>query len=284
MMRAHGLEPNRHHCTDCLEGMSLLEDGCIDVIVTSPPYNIGVRYSRHDDDMPREAYLDWIERVVLECRRVLRDDGSLFLNIGAKPSDQVLQFEVLGRAVRHLVLQNTIVWVKSVALDHVGAFGHYKPVNSHRYLSSCHELVLHLTKRGDVRTDKAAVAVPYQDPANATRWWNGGDGLRDRGTTWFIPYPTVKEARGHPCVFPVELPSRCIRFHGLRRGMLVLDPFMGSGSTAVAAAELGVDCIGFEIDNGYVKDFNEHISLHPEYSQIQFIWQYFDDPHKYYPE
>ena len=58
-------------------------DRCVDVIVTSPPYNIGVRYSRHRDEMPRGLYLDWIERVVLECRRVLREDGSLFLNVGA---------------------------------------------------------------------------------------------------------------------------------------------------------------------------------------------------------
>ena len=246
--------------------MRLLEDGSVDVVPMSPPYNIGVRYSRHRDDMPREIYLDWIERVVLECRRVLRDDGSLFLNVGAKPSDQILQFEVLARVVRHLVLQNTIVWEKSVAVDGAGAFGHYKPINSDHYLSGCHEFVLHLTKHGDVHLDKKALAVPYQDPANAARWRSGGAGLRDRGTTWFIPYETIQEARGHPCVFPVELPSRCNMLHGVRRNMLVRDPFMGSGSTAVVATELGVDYVGFEIDNGYVKDFNEHISLHPEYS------------------
>jgi hypothetical protein len=87
---------------DCLEGMEFLEDGCVDVIVTSPPYNIVVSYSHHRDDMPREIYLDWIERVVLECRWVLKEGGSFLLNIGGMPSDQVLQFEVLEVGiVRH---------------------------------------------------------------------------------------------------------------------------------------------------------------------------------------
>jgi len=258
-------------CGDCLEGMARLGASCADIIVTSPPYNIGKDYGRYDDSRPREEYLAWMARVFVECRRVLRDDGSFFLNVGGKPSDQWVPLDLAMRAREQFHLQNTIVWVKSIAiprasvgraagLDHDLAVGHYKPVNSDRYLSSCHELVFHLTKRGLSRLDKRAVGVPYQDKSNVRRWRSGAEDLRDRGNVWFIPYETIQSYRGHPSVFPPELPEMCIRLHGARPGTVVLDPFMGTGSTAVAAVRLGVRYLGFELDPLYVAMAEERVA------------------------
>ena len=71
---------------DCIEGMAALPQGCVDVIVTSPPYNIGKEYRAYNDNRPRREFLSWLGSVFAECHRVLRDDGALFLNVGGTPS------------------------------------------------------------------------------------------------------------------------------------------------------------------------------------------------------
>ncbi|NLM30943.1 MAG: site-specific DNA-methyltransferase [Methanomicrobiales archaeon] len=247
---------------DCMEGMERLPAGSVDIIVTSPPYNIGKGYRSYDDRQPREDYLDWMEEVAIAAARVLAGDGSFFLNIGGKPSDPWVPFDVARRFRPHFALQNVIHWIKSIAIEKedVGnyenitgdiAVGHYQPVNSPRYLSQCHEHIFHFTKRGDVTLDKLSVGVPYQDKSNIGRWKAAEQDLRDRGNTWFIPYQTIRSSRPHPTTYPVKLPEMCIQLHGCRPGTLVLDPFMGIGNTALAAIALGVDYIGFEIDPAY---------------------------------
>jgi len=240
---------------DCVRGMrERLAEGCVDVIVTSPPYNIGVRYGVHRDDMPFDDYVDWMEELAGECRRVLKDEGSFFFNIGDRPSDELRSLRVAERIARHFRLQNTIHWVKSIAAPEVDVnIGHYKPVNSPRYLNNCHEYIFHFTKTGAVPLDKLSIGVPYGDKSNIGRWKHARQDLRDRGNTWFIPYETVQSQKEHPAAFPPRLAEMCIRLHGLGKGRLVvLDPFMGSGSTALAAQTLGCDWIGFEVDPHYV--------------------------------
>lgn len=256
---------------DCLEGLALLPAGCVDVVVTSPPYNIGKEYTRYDDRRPRKEYLAWLGQVMAECRRVMRDDGSFFLNVGGKPSDPWIPLEIVMEARQHFHLQNVIHWVKSITIpaSSVGraagvhqdlAVGHYKPVNSERYLSSCHEYVFHLTKEGRTRLDKLAIGVEYQDKSNIARWRSGEGGLRDRGNVWFIPYETIQASRPHPTVFPDRLPELCITLHGAGPGSVVLDPFMGAGSTAVACVSTGVSFLGFEIDPVYVTVAQERVA------------------------
>ena len=255
---------------DCLDGMSLLPDRSVDVIITSPPYNIGKEYSTYDDSRPRREYLSWMGSVLAECRRVLREDGSFFLNVGGKPSDPWIPLDIAAEAREHFHVQNVIHWVKSIAIprDSVGracgmdqdlAVGHYKPVNSDRYLSSCHEYVFHLTPEGVTHLDKLAVGVEYQDKSNIRRWRSGEGGLRDRGNVWFIPYETIQSSRPHPTVYPDTLPEMCIRLHGVDGTRIVMDPFMGTGSTAVACVRLNVRFLGFEIDPDYVAIARERV-------------------------
>jgi site-specific DNA-methyltransferase (adenine-specific) len=257
-----GLAANTIHTMDCIEGMQRLPAGSVDIIVTSPPYNIGKEYRSYNDRQPREEYLDWLEEVAAGAARVLADDGSFFLNIGGKPRDPWIPFDAVQRFRPYFELQNVIHWVKAIAIgkEDVGGYenilgdiavGHYQPVNSSRYLSQCHEHVFHFTKKGSVALDKLGVGVPYQDKSNIGRWKAAERDLRDRGNTWFIPYRTIRSSRPHPTSFPEKLPEMCIRLHGCRPGMLVLDPFMGIGSTALAALALGADYIGFEIDPDY---------------------------------
>ncbi|KPK70822.1 modification methylase [candidate division TA06 bacterium SM23_40] len=257
------------YCEDCIAGMRRrLEPGSIDVIVTSPPYNLGTRYSTYDDTISRQDYLDWTRQWIEAAKGVLADDGSLFLNIGAKPSDPWVPLEVVS-AIRDLLkLQNVIHWIKSIHIPQadVGRYGilsddltvgHYKPINSPRYLNDCHEYVFHITKHGNVKLDRLAIGVPYQDKSNISRWKRAGDGLHCRGNTWFIPYETIKnrtKERPHPASFPPALAEMCIRLHGLDRTKLVLDPFLGIGNTAVSALGLGIPAVVFEIDREYLSE------------------------------
>lgn len=253
---------------DCVAGMrEHLADGCVDVVVTSPPYNIGVRYNGYDDTASREDYLQWTDMWAQEVCRVLSDGGSFFLNVGSKPTDPLVPFQILDVMLRYFKLQNVIHWIKSIAIlkSEVGNYpgitqdvvvGHYKPISSRRFLNDCHEYIFHLTKNGNVELDRLAVGVPYQDKSNITRWANGSNGIHCRGNTWFIPYETIRDRnkdRPHPATFPVELPERCIRLHGAARTKLVMDPFLGLGSSALACAKLGVDFVGFEIAEDYYK-------------------------------
>ncbi len=243
------------YCEDCIEGMQRrLPDACVDVIVTSPPYNIGVAYNTPDDDMPLDQYLDWMGTLAAECQRVLKDDGSLFFNLGDRPSDELRSLQVAERVGEHFHLQNTIHWIKSIAAPEEGVnMGHYKPVNSPRYVNNAHEYIFHFTKSGRVALDKLSIGVPYQDKTNIGRWKAAKQDCRDRGNTWYIPYQTVTGAKPHPAAFPDALPEMCIKLHGVPEGggLLVLDPFMGTGTTALAARRLGCRYVGFEIDEGY---------------------------------
>lgn len=238
---------------DCLARLTSIQDQSVDVIVTSPPYNIGMNYRSYEDRMPREAYLNWLTRVGRELKRVLAVDGSFFLNIGGTGSDPWIVMDV-ANAFRDLFqLQNHITWVKSVAIADE-TVGHFKPITSKRFLNNNHEAILHFTNSGRTQIDRLAIGVPFKDKSNIARWGHAND-RRCSGNVWFIPYETVRtkaQKFNHPAGFPVELPRRCIRLHGTG-SLVVLDPFLGAGTTLVAAQSLGCEGIGIEIDAEYVK-------------------------------
>jgi site-specific DNA-methyltransferase (adenine-specific) len=251
---------------DCINGLKEnVRDKSADVVVTSPPYNIGTGYSSYKDELPRKKYLAWMEDVGIAVKQSLTDDGSFFLNIGNNLKDPWIAWDVAHVLRKYFVLQNVIHWVKSIAISktEVGnnpniagdiAVGHFKPIMSNRFLNDCHEYIFHFTKYGDVHLDKLAVGVSYQDKTNIERWKAANkEDRRDRGNMWFIPYQTIRsrsKQRPHPATFPVKLPEMCIRLHG--NAKLVIDPFVGIGSAAVAAMRLGISFVGFEIDKEYL--------------------------------
>jgi site-specific DNA-methyltransferase (adenine-specific) len=217
---------------DCIEGMARLANESIDLAVTSPPYNLGIRYKKFSDTQDRESYLRWCHEWAEQVRRILKPTGSFFLNIGAAPSNPMLPHEIVMTLRDLFVLQNTIHWIKSIAIEdrcsrrpvgdvrrgdqsnarrashppsrsfgaagrnaatEVRSYGHFKPISSKRFVNDCHEYVFHFTKTGRVELDRLSIGVPYQDKSNIARWSHTrGSDLRCRGNTWFIPYQTIQ--------------------------------------------------------------------------------------------
>jgi site-specific DNA-methyltransferase (adenine-specific) len=270
---------------DCVEGMAKLPNEHVDLAVTSPPYNLGVRYGKFSDRQDRRSYLQWCGEWAAQVRRVLKPTGSFFLNIGSAPSNPMLPHEIVTTLRDLFVLQNTIHWIKSLTIEDrncsrrpVGearashreaatalrSHGHFKPIRSKRFLNDCHEYIFHFTKTGRVELDRMAIGVPYQDKSNIARWSHTrGSDLRCRGNTWFISYETIQnraKERPHPATFPVQLAEWCIKLHGASRVRTMLDPFLGIGNSALAARRCGVKAfIGFEIDEGYLAEAKRRV-------------------------
>ena len=180
-----------------------------DVIVKSPPYNINKEYATYKDNKEEHNYLDWLQNVAEVSLSILKQDGSFFLNIGNRvphlPILIVERFKASG-----YTLQNTIHWIKSVSIDpeDIGrnnglrnsnnndniSIGHFSPIVSDRYLTNLHEYIFHFTKTGDIKIDKLAVGVTYQDKTNIGRWKSATKDRRDRGNLWYISERTLKNA------------------------------------------------------------------------------------------
>lgn len=270
-MNTPSLQPSsiELHAQDCVRGMADMPRESVDVVVTSPPYNLGIAYSKYADRLDRRSYLDWSLEWAAQVRRVLKPEGSFFLNVGASPANPLLPHELVLELQPLFRLQNTIHWIKSITVQPKSgpeiSVGHFKPLQGERYLTDCHEYVFHFSKTGDVKLDRLAVGVAYADKSNIARWSHtGGRDKRCRGNNWFVPYRTIKDRksdRPHPATFPVELAVRCLKVHGLRPGMTVLDPFVGIGHAAEAARACGVArFVGFDIDEGYLAEARRRLA------------------------
>lgn len=244
---------------DCMDVMGRIAPSSVDVVVTSPPYNLNLAYNTYDDLRGESEYLEWMVKVGTLIRRLIKPNGSFFLNITGSNSQPWLPFELATRLRAHFVLQNHIVWVKSIGIG-TDSTGHFKPIAGKRYLHHNHEHIFHFTANGDVELDRLSIGLPFRDKSNIARWGHQRD-LRCRGNTWFIPYKTVRnkaQKHFHPATFPVELPLWCIYLHGVRSA-LVLDPFVGSGTTVVAAQLAGARAIGIDLDDSYLATAAERV-------------------------
>lgn len=229
---------NRIYNADARD-LSFIPDGVVDLVVTSPPYNVGIKYASHDDCLSMEDYLAMLEQVWRECHRVLAPGGRIAINVAGvdrKPylplhAHITLQMNKLGFNMR-----GEIIWNKGASVGVSTAWGSWcSPSNP--TLRDLHEYILVFSK-GD--------------------WKMGHKGESDLISEEFVAYtksvwefPTVSAKKvGHPAPFPIELPSRLIKLYTYKDD-LVLDPFNGSGTTCLAAEMLGRRWIGVDKDPGY---------------------------------
>jgi site-specific DNA-methyltransferase (adenine-specific) len=258
---------------DCLKTLPTIPAASIDLVVTSPPYNLGIAYKSFIDTAPREEFLNWCRQWSAEVKRVMTDDASFFLNVGASPANPLLPHQLIlaltDGSDALFTLQNTFHWIKSISIETRAneqiSVGHFKPINSKRFVNDCHEYVFHLTKTGKTELDRRAAGVPYQDKSNIARWGHtGGADLRCRGNNWFIPYDTINSRdkdRPHPATFPIALVEQCIRLHGKGSATRLLDPFLGIGTSAIAAHRMQIESFtGIELDEHYLATARERLT------------------------
>lgn len=254
---------------DVVEQLKTLPGSTFKCIVTSPPYNIGKDYgSEVNDKKPITEYLAWMTEVFTECCRVLTDDGSLFINVGYTSAMPWIAMDVANTLRGFMVLQNQMTWVKNVSIGDV-SHGHFKPINSQRYVNITNEMLFHFTKKGNVPIHRLEIGVPFMHKSNLTS--RGAEkkqkaDVRCRGNSWFVPYETIKnksERGGHPASYPTELAEMCIKLAcGTQKDCLVLDPFVGTGTTLVAAQKLGLSGTGIDINTHFLEYARSRLSPH----------------------
>ena len=242
-MKLGNFELNKIYAMDCLEGLKQLPDESVDLVVTSPPYNkhsanrktnnsdswtkANIDYGVYKDDMPENEYQEWQKNILRECLRVLKPDGSIFYN--HKP--RVVEHKVIfpHEWLMEFDIRQMIIWNR-------GSTPQIEPI---RFFPTV-EYIFWITKTKHPKF--------YRKDAMFKK------------VIWDFPPKPFKE---HPAPFPIELPLNCIKAT-TDEGDIVLDPFMGSGTTAVACKQLNRNFIGFELNPEYVKLAEERLKKLPE--------------------
>lgn len=243
--------------------MTAVADGSVALVVTSPPYFAGKQY---EEELEREGvpasyleYLDMLTEVFAECVRVLEPGGRIAVNVanlGRKPY-RSLSADVI-HILEHdlgLLLRGELVWQKGEGASGSCAWGSFRSA-SNPVLRDLSERVI-IASKG--RFDRArSVAQRAREGLPHETTMTTDDFLSLTLDVWSLP-PESARRIGHPAPFPVELPEQLIRLYTYVDD-LVLDPFMGSGSTLVAAARLGRRYIGYELDPAYVELARERVT------------------------
>ncbi len=141
---------------DCIKWMDSQPEKSIHCIITSPPYNLDIKYGTYQDDQPRESYLKWLHDVAVAMKRVLTDDGHLFLNVGYSNTDPWVAMDVAQVFRGVFTLQNNFTWVKHILLNDQ-SYGIYKPISSDRFASATTESIFHFTKDGKINVNRLAI-------------------------------------------------------------------------------------------------------------------------------
>lgn len=242
---------------DCLDLLCSLPDQLARLVVTSPPYNIGKPYERK---LHLTEYLEQQRKVIRESVRVLSDNGSICWQVGNYiDKSEILPLDIALYPIfkeHGLKLRNRIIW-------------HFEHgLHCSNRLSGRYETILWFTKGNQYKFNVDPIRVPQKYPNK--KYFKGpkrgeisGNPLgKNPGDVWIIP--NVKhnhvEKTTHPCQFPVELIERLV-LSMTREGDWVLDPFMGVGTTAVAAVRRGRRAIGAEIDKEYWKISLDRVKL-----------------------
>ena len=239
------------------ESMSELPANSIHLMITSPPYNVSKAY---DEDLSLAEYLDLIKKVFSETYRVLVNGGRACVNVanlGRKPyiplSDYISKIMIeIGYHMR-----GEIVWNKAASAGSSTAWGSWQSA-SNPILRDVHEYILIFSKGDYKRTLRPE--EPKKNTISRTNF------MAWTKSIWTMGTESAKKV-GHPAPFPVELPKRLIELYSFTND-LILDPFMGSGTTAVAALGLERHFVGYEIKPDYIKLAEQRLAVYT--NQIRF--------------
>jgi DNA modification methylase len=222
------------------EEMAELPENSVHLMVTSPPYNVGKEY---DQDFTLEEYLHFLNRVWREVHRVLVPGGRACVNVanlGRKPYIPLHSYIIQGMQAQGFLMRGEIIWNKAASASPSTAWGSWRsPANP--TLRDVHEYILVFSKGAFARKnpDKKRPTISRDEFLEFTK------------SIWTFPAVSARSV-GHPAPFPVELPQRLIQLYTYE-GEAVLDPFMGSGQSAIAALNGNRRYVGYEVEPEYVR-------------------------------
>ena len=224
---------------DFLSSNEVLENS-VDLIVTSPPYNVDIKYNSHDDQLTYSEYLDFSEKWLGKCYKLLKNDGRFCLNIPLDKNKGGQQsvgadLTVIAKKIG-FNYHSSVVWNEG-NISRRTAWGSWLSASAPFVIAPV-ELIVILYKNNWKKQSGSKISDISKE--EFLEWTNG---------LWTFPGQSKKKV-GHPAPFPIELPKRCIKLFSYV-GDTVLDPFLGSGTTLIASYQLNRKGIGFEIDEGY---------------------------------
>ncbi len=245
------------------ESMVELPDDSIHLMVTSPPYNVGKEY---DKDLSLEEYRAFLKAVWKETYRVLVPGGRVCINIanlGRKPYLPLHTFIIEDMIELGFLMRGEIIWNKGTSASPSTAWGSWLSAKNPT-LRDVHEYILVFSKDEFKRYNykKRRSTISREEFLEYTK------------SVWNFPAVSARKV-GHPAPFPVELPYRCAQLYTFE-GEMILDPFMGSGQTAIAAIKAGRHYVGYEIDGEYVKQAEKRIKHFSAEFKSPRLFEYLD--------
>ncbi len=217
-----------------------IRNNSVDLIITSPPYNVDIKYNSHKDDISYSEYLEFTNKWLLKAFDLSKKDGRLCLNIPLdknKGGQQSVYSDILQIAKKiGWKYHSTIIWNEG-NISRRTAWGSWKSASA-PYVIAPVEVIVILHKDGWKKLDKGESTITRDEFMG---WTNG---------LWTFNGQSKKGAGGHPAPFPLELPNRCIKLFSFKNDV-ILDPFLGSGTTLISCIEEGRKGIGVEFDKSY---------------------------------
>ena len=231
------------------EHMKEIPDNSLHLMVTSPPYNVSKEY---DDDLSLQEYLEMLRNVFAETYRVLVNGGRACINVanlGRKPYIPLSDY--ISRMMQDIgfLMRGEIIWNKGAGAGVSMAWGSWMSA-SNPVLRDVHEYILIFSK-GSFKRKKSKEHENSIEKEQFMEWTK---------SVWTMNTESAKKI-GHPAPFPIELPYRLMQLYTFKNDV-ILDPFMGSGSTAIAALNSSRSYIGYDIDPEYIKLAEERIAPH----------------------
>ena len=227
------------------EKMEELPDNSVHLMATSPPYNVGKDY---DENLTLGEYRNFLKQIWKEVHRVLVPGGRACINIanlGRKPYIPIHAFVIEDMLDLGFLMRGEIIWNKASSASPSTAWGSWLSATNPT-LRDIHEYILVFSKDSFRRNNnKRENTISREEFLEFTK------------SVWTFPAESARRV-GHPSPFPIELPYRLIQLYTFE-GEVILDPFIGSGQTAVAAVKTKRRYVGYEIDEGYVKLAEERI-------------------------